>query len=176
MTDGLVIREALPADAAAVDRLYAAAFPEEDLRPLVRDLPGLGDDALLLVAMRDGALAGHVAFTRCAIAGQAEAAIALLAPVAVSPALQRQGIGGALIRAGLERLARRGLRQVNVLGDPAYYGRFGFKPDDAVLPPYPLPPEWRTAWQALRLHQGSAPLRGKLQVPPPFRRPALWGP
>ena len=68
------------------------------------------------------------------------------------------------------------MRYVCVLGDPAYYGRFGFEPDDRVAPPYPLPQEWRSAWQSLSLCGNDRPARGTLSVPPPWRQPALWAP
>jgi putative acetyltransferase len=169
------IRHALPADLPAVEDLYAAAFPREDLRPLVRELSAMESGILLLVALRDGGLVGHAAFTRCGIAGGGED-VALLGPLAVAPALQRQGIGRVLIEAGLEQLRRDGVRRVQVLGDPAYYGRVGFAPDDGLLPPYPLHPGWQGAWQSRLLDPGGASLRGTLVVPPAWRQPALWAP
>ncbi|MHA1189117.1 MAG: GNAT family N-acetyltransferase, partial [Alphaproteobacteria bacterium] len=65
---------------------------------------------------------------------------------------------------------------VYVLGDPAYYRRLGFESEDSVKPPYPLPEEWRGAWQSLGLGAGKPPLRGKLSVPQPWRQRALWAP
>jgi len=60
----------------------------------------------------------------------------------VIPLLQRQGLGNSLVRAGLERLEQRRIKQVFVLGDPAYYQRFGFSPERQGLTPYPIPEEW----------------------------------
>ena len=54
-----------------------------------------------------------------------------LAPVAVHPSFQKQGIGSALIREGLDRAKKDRWRCVFVLGDPAYYGRFGFRVESA---------------------------------------------
>lgn len=175
MTEQPDLRESLPADLAALEKLYPAAFPAEDLLPLVRDLSAGRRDVLSLVALHDQAVVGHIAFTFCHLAGRSEK-IALLAPLAVAPAWQKRGIGSALVRAGLQRLGALDVAVVLVLGDPAYYSRFGFRPDHGVLPPYPLPAEWHTAWQALDLRDRGADLQGELVVPEPWRRPALWAP
>ena len=175
MSRDFELRESRPADRAAVERLYVAAFPGEDLWPLVSDL--LADDThvLSLVATSGGALAGHAAFTTCGLDGRT-GAVALLAPVAVLPDHQRRGIGTALIESGLARLQAAGVAQVYVLGDPAYYGRFGFAACSAVAPPYPLPDAWRTAWQSIALSDAARELHGTLSVPTPWQRPELWAP
>lgn len=175
MIDRIEIRESQPNDVAAIERLYPDAFPDEDLLPLVRELLREDSVVLSLVGISDRALVGHVIFTTCSIAGRTDT-VALLGPLAVAPDRQRQGIGSAIVRAGLRRLENAGTRHVYVLGDPAYYGRFGFEPDHAVSPPYPLPEEWQGAWQSLGLRDSGPPLRGKLSVPRPWRRPALWAP
>ena len=175
MTDKIDIRESLPTDVSAIESLYPDAFPDEDLLPLVRDLLSAGSDVISLVAVADKALVGHVVFTACGIVGRTEK-VALLGPLAVAPARQRQGIGKAMVRAGLQRLEAAGASQVYVLGDPAYYGRFGFGPDDGVGPPYRLPEEWRSAWQSLSLRGSMPSLSGQLSVPQPWRRQDLWAP
>jgi putative acetyltransferase len=78
------------------------------------------------------------------------------------------------VRAGLERMRGAGVARALVLGDPAYYGRFGFAPDRAIAPPYELPAAWQDAWQSLALDDDAPPLAGTLTVPPPWRHPALW--
>lgn len=175
MAGSIVVRESRPAEGAALERLYAEAFPDEDLLPLLRALLSEGQGVLSLVATANGALAGHVAFTTCSVVGS-EDRHALLGPLAVTPGRQRQGIGSALVREGLRRLEAGGAAQVHVLGDPAYYGRFGFVSDEDVAPPYPLPPEWQGAWQVIRLRGEVPPPRGTLAVPLLWRRPALWAP
>ena len=175
MTDDMEIRESVPDDIAALEELYPGAFPDEDLLPLLRDLLKESRNVLSLVGIADGALAGHVIFTTCGVAGRTDKVV-LLGPLAVAPAWQRQGIGGALVRAGLQRVKADEAVRVFVLGDPAYYGRFGFQPDDRVAPPYPLPEAWRGAWQSLGLRGGDPPLSGELSVPRPWRQPALWAP
>ena len=175
MADQIHVRETSAGDLPQLEALYRGAFPEEDLLPLVRDLLAEGQGVLSLAATLDGALAGHVIFTTCGIEGTTES-VAMLAPLAVASSRQRQGIGSALVRAGFERLKAEGVAQVYVLGDPDYYGRFGFEPESALLPPYALPPEYRDAWQSTYLLGGTAPLCGKLMVPTPWQQDALWRP
>ena len=175
MMEEIEIRESLSGDVGSIERLYPAAFPDEDLLPLVRDLLEEGPAVLSLVALVDEALAGHIMFTDCGLAGQ-PGTVSLLAPLAVAPAHQQHGIGSALVRAGLRRAKDSGALRACVLGDPAYYGRFGFRPETDVTPPYDLPAAWREAWQSLGLTETGQPARGRLVVPPPWRRPALWLP
>ena len=85
-------------------------------------------------------------------------------------------MGVELVRKGLERLAGGPTAKVLVLGDPAYYSRFGFAPERFIDPPYKLPAEWVEAWQSLALTGPGPEARGVLSVPAPWRDPALWGP
>ena len=125
----ITIRPASGGDVAAIDALLRTAFPAPDEAMLVQRLCIDGDMVLTLVAddEDDGMLAGMVAFSRMAvdIAGKPVAAVAL-APVAVAASHRRQGVGEALVRAGLQHLADAGVHLCFVLGDPDYYGRFGF--------------------------------------------------
>lgn len=167
------IRPGRPADRPAIEAFYPAAFPEEDLLPLLRKL--LTEDGVLslVAAGDDGQVVGHVAFTDCTVPGDTARAV-LLGPLAVAPGRQGLGIGSALVRAGLERLAAAGPARVFVLGDPAYYGRFGFAPEAGVTPPHPLPDAWAQAWQSLALGGAGAPAPGRLSMPAVWDDPALW--
>lgn len=132
---------------------------------LVERLRDDGDLVLALVAASEGRIVGHVAFSRLRIAGDGmENAAVALAPFAVTPARQRQGIGTELVRRGLDHLARRGEALVFVLGDPAYYRRFGFEAAAArgFASPYDGP-----HFQALRLAP-SAPVSGLVRYPAAF--------
>ena len=175
MNDSIVIRESIPGDLAAIESLYPEVFPDENLLPLIRSLLRETPAPLSLVGLIDLELLAHVMFTHCSVEGSNLKA-ALLGPLAVTPALQRQGIGTALVHAGLKRLEDTGLSQVYVLGDPAYYGRFGFTPEPRVMPPYALPPEWNGAWQSKTLRDTEAHPEGKLSLPGPWLQPALWAP
>ncbi len=128
--NGVEVREERPADAPAVYAVNAAAFETDAEARLVDALRANGGLVLSLVAEVDGRVQGHVAFsdvTVTAADGNVHRGVGL-APVAVAPQAQRQGVGGALIRAGLERLRGLGVPFCVLLGHPSYYPRFGFQP------------------------------------------------
>ena len=175
MTTACRIRESRADDLAAIESFYPEAFPEEDLIPLVRDLLAAPADVLSLVAEVDGLAVGHVLFTRCGVSG-GNVDAALLAPLAVAPAHQGGGIGTAIVREGLQRLKDAGVELVCVLGDPAYYGRFGFVGEASIEPPYTTPDEWGGAWQSQMLVDRAASCSGRLSLPPQWQKPALWLP
>ena len=174
MTD-LDIRESQDSDHAMITDLYPEAFPEEDLLAVVRALLGASEGVLSLVAIKGSEFVGHLAFTDCKIDG-AQAKVAMLAPLAVAPAFQRQGVGSALVRGGLLRLREKDVSRVYVLGAPAYYARFGFATETSVAPPYSLPDEWREAWRSTPLHSRAPAYAGRLDVPAFWRDPKLWAP
>ena len=173
MTDKLEIRKSLPGDANRIEQLYLDAFPDEDLLSLVSELQDLEQSVISLVGLRENEIVGHIIFTFCRIEGEKDK-VALLGPLAVTPVLQKQGIGSALVQTGFNKLKNSKIGYVFVLGDPAYYSRFGFKAEDKVATPYPLPPEWREAWQSIKLPDAEAPHEGELIVPEPWRQIALW--
>jgi putative acetyltransferase len=169
------IRGSVPADSRSIEALYPLAFPDEDLLQLVRILLLKPAITISLVAVEDSRISGNIIFTRCALNGGRDRA-ALLAPLAVAPDRQKQGIGSALVHAGLERLKGLGIQAVYVLGDPAYYGRFGFSPERSVKTPYPIPAKWADAWQSQRFGVAAEPLSGTLHLPDFWLDPALWAP
>ena len=120
VTNSIEIRESVPDDSAGIELLYPEAFPDEDLLPLVKALSKEAPTVLSLVGIIDSRLVGHIMLTKCGVVG-ARGIVALLGPLAVMPAWQSQGIGTAIVRAGLRRLKDAGVSQVYVLGDPALY-------------------------------------------------------
>jgi putative acetyltransferase len=175
MSEKLEIRESRRGDLAAIESIYPEAFPDEDLLPVVRDLLNDAVVAISLVGTIETRIVGHAIFTKCGVVGNNVNA-ALLGPLAVAPAWQRQGIGSAIVRAGLRRLEDADVGHIYVLGDPAYYGRLGFLPESLVEPPYPLPAEWDGAWQSQNSGKTTTPCTGKLSVPAQWLKPALWAP
>ncbi|MEM9626037.1 MAG: N-acetyltransferase [Pseudomonadota bacterium] len=173
MTDNLEIRESAPSDLEALKELYSGAFPDENLLPLVEKLLQNPPIVLSLVGLKGSSIVGHVIFTQCGLA-ECQNKLALLGPLAVAPRYQKQGVGSALVRGALEEQKRAGVLKVCVLGDPAYYQRFGFAPELGVTPPYPLPDEWQGAWQSIGLTEAKTPLKGALIVPEPWQDPVLW--
>lgn len=130
MTDkSTLIREEVGPDAVAVYRVNLAAFDRPEEAGLVDALRRRGAFICSLVAELDGAIVGHILFTPATIETDGGAiVVAALGPLAVSPEYQKQGIGGRLVQAGLNRCREAGYRIVIVLGHPAYYPRFGFQP------------------------------------------------
>jgi len=171
--NNLVIRESQPGDVAGIEQLYMDAFPDENLLPLVRELLNLRQSVISLVGIGENVVVGHISFTFCHVE-EGTVRVALLAPLAVTPTLHKQGIGSALVQTGFEHLKNSKIDYVFVLGDPAYYSRFGFKAEENVGTPYPLPTEWRGAWQSIKLCDAEASLEGRLSVPRPWRQIALW--
>ena len=132
----ILIRNERPEDIAAIRSLAATAFAgtpwgHNGEAGIVEALRAEGALTVSLVAVRDGEVVGHVAFSPVSIAGAGGGWYGL-GPVSVEPALQGQGLGQALIRAGLGRLGELQAAGCVVLGDPIYYRRFGFKSDPAL--------------------------------------------
>ena len=135
------IRTEDPADHAAIAALVEAAFAPVPLSEgseagLIAALRQAGDLTLSLVAEDVEGIVGHVAFSPITIDG-AECGWVQMAPVSVAPDRQRQGIGGSLVEAGIAQLRRRSVNGIGVLGDPAYYERFGFAQADSLIVPGP---------------------------------------
>ncbi len=148
------IVEAGPADLEATLRVERAAFGQEDEAELVAALlqDSTARPQLSLLAFVDDMPVGHVLFTPVTIGSAATvASAAILAPLAVHPSFQRQGIGRSLIEDGARRLMASGVRLLFVLGDPDYYGRSGFAPAVplGLRPPYPVVPQ--EAWMVRSL-------------------------
>jgi len=124
MTVDVRVRDEAPADVGAIHAVVASAFGRSDEARLVDALRAAGKATISLVADHDGRVVGHVLFSPVTLAGAPSASG--LAPLAVVPPMQRRGIGGALVRAGLDRCRAAHRPFVVVLGSPDYYGRFGF--------------------------------------------------
>jgi putative acetyltransferase len=129
----LVIRQEQRVDGAAITSLLEACFPSAAEAQLVEALRQAGHLPISLVAERDGQLVGHLAFSpvdieraSAGIPGESGPGLGL-APLAVPTEHRRQGIATRLVEAGLEQARRLGYRWVVVLGEPDYYGRFGFQ-------------------------------------------------
>ena len=172
MKKEIAIRAYRPPDLEAALEIYRAAFPEENLLPLVEALTGR-PDVHAFAAVRDGRIVGHVAFTLCRLEGD-ERRFALLGPLAAHPDFTRQGVGGRLVRTGIDDMRERGAGAVLVLGDPAYYGRFGFRPERGVQTPYPLRADWAEAWQSVWFSENRLCTAQRLIAPGPWANRSLW--
>jgi putative acetyltransferase len=163
----VTVRPENPDDLEAVREVNRRAFGREDEARLVDALRDGGYARLSLVAVGGGQVVGHVLFSDLPIVTQADTLHALaLAPMAVLPARQRQGIGSRLVREGLRACADAGHRAVVLLGHPNYYPRFGFSARLAgrLKAPFSGP-----AFMALELVPGAlAGVADQVRYPPPF--------
>ena len=139
------IRPERPGDEDAIGSLIGRAFAmaehsdgtEAQIVERLRRAKAL---TVSLVAVEGSEIVGHAAFSPVTIEG-GDSGWFGLGPVAVDPRRQGQGIGTHLINRGLERLRERGAAGCVVLGEPAYYGRFGFRADPCLIYAGP-PPEY----------------------------------
>lgn len=151
-------------DVDDIRRIYAAAFPESESERVARlAIELLEDDSLPVtfswMAEKDDHLIAHIAFSPVGIKGNDQYRGYILAPLAVQPDYQRQGVGSLLINEGLRALNKAGVQFVFVYGDPDYYGRFGFRVEIAEVFRAPYELQYPFGWQAkffgeVRLSQG----------------------
>jgi len=129
------IRSERPDDIAAIREVHDRAFGGDQEGKIVDAIRSNGAALLSLVAVLNRHVVGHILYTPASIGTVTGAA---LAPMSVSPDCQRRGIGSRLVEAGNDRLKREGCPFVIVVGHPAFYPRFGFRPASA----YDVTCEW----------------------------------
>jgi putative acetyltransferase len=149
------LRPETPDDAEGICCVHLRAFPTSLEADLVDRLRRDGDSVISIVALEDGAIVGHILFSRMKVEADGRSIDALgLAPVAVVPEHQHEGIGGKLIEAGLKEARSLGTETVFVVGDPGYYGRFGFRAQTAAPFASPYASQY---FQAKELSAGFTP-------------------
>jgi putative acetyltransferase len=165
----LEIRAEQPGDLPAIHEVERLAFGRDGEANLVDTLRRAGGLPVSGVALREGAVVGHIAFSPATVeSGDPAVQVLALGPLAVIPSLQRQGIGAALMHWGLAECRRQGHRLVFLLGHPEYYPRFGFQPAGRLgfECPFPAPPE---VFMVAELQPGALRgCRGKLRHRPEF--------
>ena len=128
----ITVRREVSEDIEDIRAVNKQAFGQDDEAAIIEKLRNRGALTLSLVALRHGQLMGHIAFSTVIIGTDVSSFEAVaLAPMAVLPFYQRQGIGSQLVRAGLKECRHLGQHIVVVLGHPAFYPRFGFVPAKA---------------------------------------------
>ena len=153
------IRREIPGDAAGVREVNELAFEGPTEAGIVESLRTLAG-TISLVAAAGSRMIGHIFFTPVEIEPVSSGtSVAGLGPMAVLPGDQRRGVGSALVRAGIDECRRQGYAAIVVLGHPAYYPRFGFRPAErwGLTCEYPAPPE---AFMALELERGALGTQG----------------
>ncbi len=167
----VTIRPEQPSDYSVVFEVNKLAFGRENEPRLVealRQSTGFIPE-LSLVAVLEDRVVGHILFSPMVFETPAgDISILALAPLAVRPDYQNQGIGSELVRQGLEACRRLEHRVIVVLGHPNFYPRFGFEPAQpkGVSAPFPVPEE---AWMVIELQPGAlSGIRGTVRYPPAF--------
>lgn len=141
----LIIRSETPTDHAAIEAVTVAAFldaPHTDHNEqfIVAALRAAEALTLSIVAEVDAVVVGHVAVSPVSISGGVDRWFGI-GPVSVIPRLHGRGIGTQLMRQALDELKKQGAAGCVVLGDPAYYKRFGFQNESGLVLPG-VPPEY----------------------------------
>jgi len=133
------IRNEIPADMPAIEAVTISAFlnaPHAGHHEqfIVSALRRDGQLLVSLVALAEGKMIGHVAVSPVSLSGGAPGWCGL-GPISVLPGYRRRGVGARLMREALRTLREKGAAGCVVLGEPAYYGRFGFAADPALVFP-----------------------------------------
>lgn len=181
MTQRVRIRETGPDDWEIIMDIERRAFGYDKEARLVACLlkDASARPALSLLALAGTEAVGHILFTRATFLAQpASPLMHILAPLAVRPDYQGQGVGGLLITSGLDMLRRMGSRFVFVLGHKEYYPRYGFTPHAAkagYLPPFPLPEDHGAYWMVQALQPGeTGPVNGTVRCADTLNKPQHW--
>lgn len=179
----LLLRKALESDSQAISDVVIAAFGNvqgQEIADLIAELledPGAYPLSSLVATIKDR-IVGYILFTSTQIKhSQRMVTSAILAPLAVHPEYQNQGIGGQLIKEGIEQLKAAGVELVFVLGHPDYYPKHGFSAAGVVGfdAPYPIPLENSGAWMVQELHPGIIGyVRGRVVCAEALNDPKHW--
>ncbi|WP_338506049.1 N-acetyltransferase [Erwinia aphidicola] len=166
----MLIRTEIGVDAASIDSLLRRCFPTSAEAELVQQLREDGLLTLGVVATDDeGQVLGYAAFSPVTLAEEDRQWVEL-APLAVDESVRKQGLGKQLIYEGLDTLNEFGYAAVVVLGDPAYYGRYGFEPAAR----YGLHSRWQeseAAFQVYKLAEDAfSGTEGRIEYSAPFNR------
>ncbi len=172
------IRPAESNDQIPINTLYRAAFSVEECDSVAQLALELLSNThtsrvVSFITESTSKVCGHVAFSKLSLPEDPNYKAWILAPLAVDPEHQKQGIGSDLVQHGLATLEQQGVHHIYVYGDPKYYGRFGFSEADtkSIQPPYPLSHPF--GWQVLQLNSCD-PNSGKLLCVEALQKPALW--
>ncbi len=169
----ITIRLETPGDEPGVRRVHVAAFPgpeEAAIVDAIRQLAPAGWQSIVAVD-RMGDIVGHVLLSPCPVEdghGERVGEVLALGPIGVLPAVQFRGVGSALVTSALSLAIARGVPAIVLLGQPAYYPRFGFisARSCGLQPPADAWPD--AAWMARLLPARRDELRGRVRYPEAF--------
>ena len=175
----MIIRETITEDLKDILYVEHEAFRRDSEPQLTKDM--LSDQTaqpyVSLLAYIDNQPAGHILFTHGYLINNPKVQVSFLAPLAVVLKFQRQGIGGALIKKGIDILSELGIDLVFVVGYPQYYPKHGFTPASKLgfEPTYPIPKEVADAWMVQALRSGIiGSMSGKVICCDALNKPEHW--
>ncbi len=177
------IRHSCEADIAEIETVHMKAFGAQEGPEIVDLVNKLLNDATAkplfsLVATENKKIIGHIIFTKVTIRQTTESVTAqILAPLGVLPGFQGKGVGGNLIREGLNQLKQSGVELVFVLGHPGYYPRYGFLTAgvNGFKAPHHIPEEHADAWMVQELCPGViGRVQGEVQCSRVLNQPEYW--
>ncbi|BAY27984.1 GCN5-related N-acetyltransferase [Calothrix sp. NIES-2100] len=165
------IRSETILDYPAIAEVNTLAFGQENEAKLVEEIRHSERyiPELSLIAEVENIVVGHILFSYIDLVGEERLQVLGLAPMAVLPDFQRQGIGSALVKAGLEIANARGEVMAIVLGHPQFYHRFGFEPsvNYGIESPFPVPED---VFMVKPLQSYQQIYQGKVIYPPAFEK------
>ena len=176
----IIYRETTDNDLISIIEVQKSAFGGNSVAQLTAEL--LEDDSAMpkisLLAFDSNIPVGHILFTKCSIEGINDCPlIHILAPLAVIPEYQNQGIGGKLTRKGLNLLKEMKSEIVFVLGHIDYYPKHGFINDAGSLgytATYPIPKKDKDAWMIMSLNSNKLTNFGKVICAKAMDKPEHW--
>lgn len=177
----VIIRETTSEDFEDIMNVEKLAFGYDKEAELVAGLLGdiSAEPIVSLLTFYDNEAIGHILFTRAWFEGKSNSPLMhILAPLAVKPEYQRKGVGGMLIKAGLDILRKKGSKLVFVLGHKEYYPKYGFEPHATRLgypAPYYIPDELGEYWMMQYLSpDGDEKNKGKIICADTLNKPEHW--
>jgi putative acetyltransferase len=167
-------------DLDSILKVIEAAFSEEENKVIINLVGELSKERTSpsiksLVADVGDQMIGYVSYSPIFLKSDSSISGYILAPLAVSPEHQKQGVGSNLIKSGINMLTKESVGVLLVYGDPAYYGRFGFKEEigRTFIPPYPL--EYPFGWTGMMLNGAKVPEEPiQFECVSALSKPDLW--
>ncbi len=164
----------------SIQKVIETAFSEGENKVIMNLVAGLSNETTnppikSLIAEVDNQVVGYVSYSPIFLRLDANISGYILAPLAISPVHQKQGVGTKLIKSGIDMLVKDGVDVLLVYGDPDYYGRFGFEKENArsFVPPYPL--EYPFGWLGMMLNEIAIPnITVEFECVAALSKPDLW--
>ena len=168
------------ADLISVQKVIETSFPDEENEEISQFAFDLSTETsspqiVSLIAKVDNQIIGYVSYSPIFLKSDTIISGYILAPLAVSPEHQKQGVGSNLINSGIDLLTKEGADALLVYGDPSYYERFGFKEEvgRSFVPPYPL--QYPVGWTGMMLNDTALPEEPiKFECVTALSKPDLW--